>query len=51
MPQIDLTDSCYDALVARKNKIVKEKENRGIKEKTTFSEVVCSLLKETKGGT
>jgi len=48
MPNIQLIQPCYNELEKLKVQIIAEKKARGEPTKTTFSEVVCMLIKERK---
>jgi hypothetical protein len=48
MPNIQLIQPCYNELEKLKAEIIAEKKARGEPTKTTFSEVVCMLIKERK---
>lgn len=47
MPLVKIAEECYTALDNMKEKLIKQKRKAGQPEKTTFSECVCMLLRET----
>jgi predicted CopG family antitoxin len=49
MPQISVIDECYEQLDAMKKELSEQKKAKGQPTKTTFSEVVCMLIRERKG--
>jgi hypothetical protein len=48
MPLVKLTDSCYAALEKMKKELKEQKKAKGQPVKTTFSEVVCMLIRERR---
>ena len=46
MPLISVIEECYNELTAIKNKLKSEKKAKGEPTKTTYSEVVCMILRE-----
>ncbi len=48
MPLIMVIDECYQALEKMKAELIEQKKVKGQPEKTTFSEVVCKLIRERK---
>ncbi len=49
MPQISVIDECYAELEKIKAELIEHKKAKGQPTKTTFSEVVCMLIRERKG--
>jgi predicted CopG family antitoxin len=49
MPLISVIDDCYTELERLKADLIKQKKSKGQPAKTTFSEVVCMLIRERKG--
>ncbi len=47
MAMVDLVDACYTALTEMKKQIKEERNKAGKVEKTTYSECICILLRET----
>lgn len=45
---ISLTQDCYDSLRKIREEMKEQKRLRGEPEKTTFSEIVCSFIREHK---
>lgn len=45
---ISLTQDCYESLRKIREERKKEKRQKGVPEKTTFSEIVCTFIKEHK---
>jgi hypothetical protein len=48
MPHIVVIEPCYNELEKIKAQMIEEKKARGEPTKTTFSEVVCMLIRERK---
>ncbi len=46
MPLISVIQECYDELEKMKNELAEQKKVKGQPTKTTFSEVVCLLMRE-----
>lgn len=47
MPLVKMTQECYDSLDKMKKQVRAQKEKKGLPLKTTFSECICALLRET----
>ncbi len=47
MPMVELMDGCYTALTETKTGIKEKRKKAGKVEKTTYSECICILLRET----
>ena len=45
---ISLTQDCYESLKTIREEIKEQKKQKGVPEKTTFSEIVCMVIKEHK---
>ena len=45
---ISLTQDCYESLRKIREDMRKQKRHKGEPEKTTFSEIVCMVIKEHK---
>jgi hypothetical protein len=43
---ISLTQDCYESLKTIREEIKEQKKQKGIPQKTTFSEIVCSFIRE-----
>jgi hypothetical protein len=43
---ISLTQDCYESLKTIREEIKEQKKQNGVPEKTTFSEIVCSFIRE-----
>jgi predicted CopG family antitoxin len=48
MPLISVVDECYFELEEIKSGLIKQKKAKGQPTKTTFSEVVCMLIRGRK---
>ncbi len=49
MPQISVIDECYAELEMIKAEIIEQKRAKRQPIRTTFSEVVCMLIRERRG--
>jgi hypothetical protein len=49
MPLVRVSDGCYQALDRMRKEIVATKRAKGRPSKTTFGEVVCSLIRKRRG--
>ena len=45
---ISLTQDCYESLRKIREEVREQKKQKGVPEKTTFSEIVCMVIKEHK---
>lgn len=45
---ISLTQDCYESLRQIREEMREQKRQRGVPEKTTFSEIVCTFIREHK---
>jgi len=43
---ISLTQDCYESLRKIREEMREQKRQKGVPEKTTFSEIVCSFIRE-----